>query len=85
MLTTTSKIFSVYTSFKSIENLDKFIIYCKSLDYKIRDIEITKDMGQSEVSLIAILTLETRERMSHVEVIQKLNSFEGLVHIEELK
>ena len=84
LLTSTNKILSIYTSFKSIEQLDKFIIYCNVSGYKVRDIEITKDPTQNEVSVIAIITLETKERINHIEVIQKLNSFEGLIHIEEL-
>ncbi len=84
LLTATNKIINIYTSFKSIEQLDKFIIYCNVSGYKVRDIEITKDPTQNKVSVIAIITLETKERMNHIEVIQKLNSFEELIHIEEL-
>ncbi|MDD3751383.1 MAG: hypothetical protein WC276_01165 [Sedimentibacter sp.] len=50
----------------------------------MRNIEITKDTVLHEVSVIAIITLETKDRMNHIDVIQKLNSFEGLIHIEEL-
>jgi hypothetical protein len=64
--------------------LDKFIIFCNLSDFKVRNIEITKDTIPHEISVIAIITLEAKERMNHVDVIQKLNSFEGLVHIEEL-
>lgn len=84
LLTSTNKVISIYTSFKSIEQLDKFIIYCNVSGCKVRDIEITKDPTQNEVSVIAIITLETKERISHIDVIQKLNSFEDLIHIEEL-
>lgn len=84
LLTSNNKIINIYTSFKSIEQLDKFIIHCNKTGYKVRDIEITKDTLQNHVSVIAIITLETKERISHIEVIQKLNSFEELIHIEEL-
>ena len=84
LLTSTNKIIYIYTSFKSIEQLDKFIIYCNLCGFKVWDIEITKDTKQNDVSVIAIITLEAKERINHVEVIQKLNSFEELIHIEEL-
>lgn len=84
VLTSTNKIINIYTSFKSIEQLDKFIIYCNLSDFRVRDIEITKDPALNEISVIAIITLEAKERINHVEVIQKLNSFEELIHIEEL-
>ena len=84
LLTSNNKIINIYTSFKSIEQLDKFIIHCNQSGYKVRDIEITKDTMQNYVSVIAIITLETKERISHIEVIQKLNSFGELIHIEEL-
>lgn len=84
LLTSTNRVISIYTSFKSIEQLDKFIIYCNLSDYRVRDIEITKDPALNEVSVIAIITLEAKERINHVDVIQKLNSFEELIHIEEL-
>lgn len=84
MLTSNNRIINIYTSFKTIEQLDKFIIFCNLSDFKVRNIEITKDTIPHEISVIAIITLEAKERMNHVDVIQKLNSFEGLVHIEEL-
>lgn len=84
LLTSTNRVINIYTSFKSIEQLDKFIIFCNLSDFKVFDIEITKDTVPHEVSIIAIITLETKTRMNHVDVIQKLNSFEGLIHIEEL-
>jgi putative Mg2+ transporter-C (MgtC) family protein len=84
LLTSTNKIINIYTSFKSIEQLDKFIIYCNISGFKVRDIEITKDPNQNDVAVIAIITIEAKERINHVEVIQKLNSFEELIHIEEL-
>ncbi|HOT22188.1 MAG TPA: MgtC/SapB family protein [Sedimentibacter sp.] len=84
MLTSNNRIINIYTSFKSIEQLDKFIIFCNLSDFKVRNIEITKDTIPHEISVIAIITLEAKERINHVDVIQKLNSFEGLVHIEEL-
>jgi putative Mg2+ transporter-C (MgtC) family protein len=84
MLTLNNRIINIYTSFKSIEQLDKFIIFCNLSDFKVRNIEITKDTIPHEISVIAIITLEAKERINHVDVIQRLNSFEGLVHIEEL-
>lgn len=84
MLTSNNRIINIYTSFKSIEQLDKFIIFCNLSDFKVRNIEITKDTIPHEISVIAIITLEAKERINHVDVIQRLNSFEGLVHIEEL-
>ena len=78
MLTSNNRIINIYTSFKSIEQLDKFIIFCNLSDFKVRNIEITKDTIPHEISVIAIITLEAKERMNHVDVIQKLNSFEGL-------
>ena len=84
IMTSTNRIINIYTSFKSIEQLDNFIIFCSSSGFRVTDIEITKDSLAHEVSVIAIITLEASKRMSHVDVIQKLNSFEGLIHIEEL-
>lgn len=84
MLTSTNKKITLYTSFKTIENLDKFINFCNSSGLKVRDVEITKDPGLHEVSVIAIIALEAQERTNHVKIIQKLNTFEDLIHIEEL-
>lgn len=84
LLALNNKNINIYTSFKSIEQLDKFIIFCNLSDFKVRNIEITKDTVLHEVSVIAIITLEAKDRINHIDVIQKLNSFEGLIHIEEL-
>lgn len=84
LMTSTNRIISIYTSFGSVEQLDKFLVFCNQLDFRVRDIEITKDALEHEVSVIAIITLEANKRISHVDVIQKLSSFEGLIHIEEL-
>ncbi len=84
MLTSTNKKITIYTSFKTIEHLDKFISFCNASNLRVRDVEITKDPTLHEVSVIAIIALEAKERTNHVEIIQKLNTFEDLIHIEEL-
>lgn len=83
-LTSTNKMITVYTSFSNIEHFDKFILYCYKNKFKVHDIEITKDTNIREVSVIAIIVLETNKRIDHVEIIQYFSSFEGLIHIEEL-
>ncbi|MDW5299813.1 MAG: MgtC/SapB family protein [Sedimentibacter sp.] len=83
-LTSTNKTITVYTSFSSIEYFDKFIFYCNKLNYKILDIEITKDNSLKETAVIAIIQLESNKRIAHVETLQLLSLSEGLIHIEEL-
>lgn len=83
-LTSTNRTITVYTSFSSIECFDKFIIYCHKLKFKVCDIEITKDKSLHETAAIAIIQLEAAKRINHVETLQMLSSFEGLIHIEEL-
>lgn len=83
-LTSTNRSITVYTSFSSIKAFDDFIVYCYKLNFKIRDIEITKDPTLSETTAIAIILLEACERINHVETLQTLSAFEGLIHIEEL-
>ncbi|MGD9569718.1 MAG: MgtC/SapB family protein [Sedimentibacter sp.] len=83
-LTSSNKMIAVYTSFSSIENFDRFIIYCYKSNFKVHDIEITKDSSLKEATVIAIIQLEASERFNHVEAIHKFSSFEGLIHIEEL-
>jgi len=84
LLTSTNKMITVYTSFSSIEHFDRFIVYCLESGSKIHDIEITKDPSLREVTVIAIILLESEKRLNHIEAIQKFSSFEGLIHIEEL-
>ncbi len=84
LLTSTNKMITVYTSFSSIEHFDRFIVYCLESGYKIHDIDITKDPSLREVTVIAIILLESEKRLNHIEAIQKFSSFEGLIHIEEL-
>lgn len=83
-LTSTNRMITIYTSFSSIENFDKFIAYCYKNKFRVHDIEITKDPNLREVTVIAIIQLEAINRLNHIETIQKFSSFEGLVHIEEL-
>ena len=83
-LTSTNRTITVYTSFSSIECFDKFIIYCKKSNFKVRDIEITKDSSLHETAAIAIIQLEADRRINHMETLHMLSSFEGLIHIEEL-
>lgn len=83
-LTSTNKAITVYTSFSSVESFDKFILYCYKSKYKVRDIEITKNNHLNEAAVVAILQLEAEKRMNHVETLQHLSSFDGLIHIEEL-
>ncbi len=83
-LTSTNKMITVYTSFSSIENFDKFIAFCHKSNLKIHDIEITKDPSLREATVIAIILLESSNRFNHSETIHRLSSSEGLIHIEEL-
>lgn len=83
-LTSTNKMITIYASFSNIEHFDKFIAYCYRDNFKVHDIEITKDPNLREVTIIAIIQLEASKRLNHIETIQKFSSFEGLVHIEEL-
>lgn len=83
-LTATNKMITVYTSFSTIEHFDKFIAYCYRNNFRVHDIEITKDPNLREVTVIAIIQLEATMRLNHIEAIQKFSSFEGLLHIEEL-
>jgi len=84
-LTSTNRTITVYASFSSIECFDKFIVYCQKSNYKVRDIEITKDHSFRETAVIAIIQLEAHKRINHVETLQMLSLFEGLIHIEELQ
>ena len=83
-LTSTNKAITVYTSFSSVERFDKFILYCYKSDFKVRDIEITKNPHLHEASVVAIIQLEAVKRFNHIDTLQRLSSFEGLIHIEEL-
>ena len=83
-LTSTNRAITVYTSFSSIERFDKFILYCYNLNFKVHDIEITKDISLHEINVISIIQLESNKRINHIDTLQMLGSFEGLIHIEEL-
>ncbi len=83
-LSSTNKMVSIYTSFSSIQHFDNFIAYCYKNNFKIHDIEITKDINFKEATVIAIISLETEKRINHVDLIKKLSSQEGLIHIEEI-
>ena len=82
--TSNKKTITLYTSFLSLEHFDKFINYIHKADYKIVDIEISKDTSSRELSVIAILILEAKKKFNHTEAIHKFSSFEGLIHLEEL-
>ncbi len=84
-VTSNNKTITLYTSFSSLEHFDKFISYIHKLNYKIIDIEITKDSSLKELSVIAILILEATKKFNHTLALHKFSSFEGLVHLEELK
>jgi putative Mg2+ transporter-C (MgtC) family protein len=83
-LTSTNRMITVYTSFSNIEHFDKFILYCYKNNFKVHDMEITKDTNIREISVIAIIVLEADKRINHIEIIKDFSSFEGLIHIEEL-
>lgn len=83
-LTSNNKNLTLYVSFSTLEYLDSFVIFCNNLNFKVNDIEIKKNMNMKEPAVIAILNLSFKRRCPHVEIIQKLSSFDGLHHIEEL-
>lgn len=75
---------NIYASFISIDVFDEFIEYCKTNDIKIKNIETTKSGNYDDKGIIAIMFLQFKKRISHVQIIQSLSAFEGLRHIEEL-
>ncbi|WP_313343247.1 MgtC/SapB family protein [Sedimentibacter sp.] len=83
-ITSNNKTITLYTSFSSLEHFDNFISYIHKSNYKIVDIEISKDASLKELSVIAILILEANKKFNHTETIHKFSSFEGLIHLEEL-
>lgn len=83
-IASSNKIIDIYVSFSNIEYFDNFIMYCHDLNFRINDMEINKDSTISKLSVIAILSLESEKRFSHVDFIKDLSNFEGLVHIEEI-
>lgn len=84
-ITSNNKIITLYTSFSSLEYFDKFISFIHKSNYKMIDIELTKDTSLKELSVIAILILEANKKFNHAEAIHAFSSFEGLIHLEELK
>ncbi|WP_326909164.1 MgtC/SapB family protein [Sedimentibacter sp. MB31-C6] len=83
-LLSTNKFMTIYASFPTIENFDGFVLLCKKLNFKINDIEMTRDNNSKEFAIVAIINLESNERYNHMEIIQKLSSYEGLHRLEEL-
>lgn len=83
-ITSNNKTITLYTSFSSLEHFDKFISYCHKLNFKVTDIEISKDSSLKELSVIAILVLESGQKFNHTEAIHQFSSFEGLIHLEKL-
>lgn len=83
-LSSTNKNITIYVSLPSIESFDNFIQYCNDMNLKVYDISFNKNVSSNESVIIAILYLESKERQPHVDIIHKLSSYEGLIHIEEL-
>jgi putative Mg2+ transporter-C (MgtC) family protein len=83
-LISTNKNITIYASFDSMQSLDGFMALCSDLGLKVNDMEINKNTGSTESLVIVILNLESRERHKHVEIIQRLSSYEGLGRLEEL-
>ncbi len=84
IITSTSKIINIYTSFTNIKHFDKFIVHLHELNFRINDMEISKDSSMKEMTVIAFLSLESKNRFDHVDFIKGVSGFEGLIHIEEI-
>lgn len=83
-VTSNNKHLTICASFATYSGFEHFIDMCHELCIKVRDIEINKENDAYDNGIIAIVLLETIKRGSHMEVIQKLSSVEGLRHIEEI-
>lgn len=79
-----NRFLKVYATFDSIENFEEFEKQCQQIDIRIKNIELSKGKKGKTDGLAAVMVLETAKRGSHTEIIQTLNQFEGLRHIEEL-
>lgn len=79
-----NRFLKVYATFDSIENFEEFEKQCQQIDIRIKNIELSKGKKGKSDGLAGVMVLETAKRGSHTEIIQTLNKFEGLRHIEEL-
>lgn len=85
-VTSRTKQLNLYVEFKRLANFRDFIEYVKEHQMKISDVEVSKTEGlHTENEHVAVLlTLRSKKKEAHEEILSKLRDLEGVFYIEEL-
>lgn len=84
LLVGNAKVINLYTNFATVDDLNRFVEYCKSRNIRVIDIQISKIKEHEQNGIIAMLILRNAKRCPHVELIQDFGCLEGLKYIEEI-
>ncbi len=79
-----SRFMLLYVEFRGIGEVSKFIEHIKTLDMYVSDIEITKKKGDKTSPVSAMVTVGTRGKIEHAQVMETLSLLEGVSYIEEI-
>ena len=79
-----SQIIDLYLEFDTSIGLGSFIAMVKRKDMEVSDIQVIKNKTAGKKATSVLLSARLQPNQSHAEVVQMLESVEGLICIEEL-
>ncbi len=79
-----TKVMDLYIEFARLSFVGSFIEYVKQYNMKISDVEVTKFKLADKTEVAVLLTLRLEKKQSHTDIIQLLNSADGVLLVEEV-
>jgi len=74
----------MYVEFEDSHVLKRLIVYSKTNDLELIDIQVIKNKAIDNIRTGAIFTLKSREKRDHASIIADISEIKGLLFIEEI-
>ena len=83
-LTNNTKTIILYVEFTKMSVMRKLIGFAREHDIQVEDVEVEQPNNKMETKMAAVVTLRLPNKENHVEFIEKVNSLEGIMFVEEI-
>lgn len=75
---------SIYLNLNSLDAVTSFISYCKEREYKVSDMQVSKEKEADKHTIAVMASLHLKRGTPHVRVIGEVSKLDGVKYIEEL-
>ena len=83
-LTNNTKAIILYVEFTKMSIIRSLVGFARENNIKVEDVEIEQANNTMGAKMAAVVTLRLSSKENHLELIEKINSLEGIIFAEEI-